>query len=210
MISIENISLVRAGQNLLTEINYDFHEGHIYGLVGNNGSGKTVLMKCILGFMRPDKGTIKISGEKIGIDIDFPDDAGIIIETPGFFPELSGYKNLMHLASMQNKIHAQDVKETMIKVGLDPESSKKVSKYSLVMRQRLGIAQAIMEKPNLLILDEPFNGLDKEGIRDMRQLIAEYKSKDRIIILSSHNETDINTLCDTVLEMDGGVLQEKV
>ena len=111
---------------------------------------------------------------------------------------------------MRNKIHAQDVKETMIKVGLDPESSKKVSKYSLGMRQRLGIAQAIMEKPNLLILDEPFNGLDKEGIRDMRQLIAEYKSKDRIIILSSHNETDINTLCDTVLEMDGGVLQEKV
>lgn len=142
---------------------YDFKEGRIYGIVGNNGSGKTVLMKCICGFLIPDSGEITVNYKRIGKDMDFPPDTGIIIETPGFLPNLTGMRNLELLASLRKKIDKKAVAEAIRAVGLDPEMKKPVSKYSLGMRQRLGIAQALMEDPSLLILDEPFNGLDKHG-----------------------------------------------
>ena len=138
--------------------------------------------------------------------MDFPDNLGIIIETPGFLPNLSGRKNLEILASLNKKIGVKEIEEAITRVGLDPRMKKPVGKYSLGMRQRLGIAQAIMEDPSLLILDEPFNGLDKNGVSDMRELIRGLKKEGKTVILSSHNQTDIDELCDTVCEMDAGVM----
>ena len=165
-----------------------FEKGRIHGLIGRNGSGKTMLMKCICGFVRPTSGTVQVAGKQIGKDCDFPESVGIIIETPGFIPYYSGFRNLKLLADLNKRIGKEEIRRTMLKVGLDPELKRHVRKYSLGMRQRLGLAQAIMENPDLLILDEPMNGLDKA------------------ILIASHSAEDIDILCDTVCEMDKGVL----
>ena len=191
---------------MLAEVSHDFEEGKIHGIVGNNGSGKTVLMKCICGFLLPTKGKIFVNCKQVGKDCDFPDDIGIIIETPGFLPNLSGMKNLQILASLKRRIGADTIRDTIRRVGLDPNMRKPVGKYSLGMRQRLGIAQAIMEDPSILILDEPLNGLDKSGVKDMRGLIKGLRGQGKTIILASHNQADIDELCDTVCEMDAGVM----
>ena len=162
MIEIENLSLTMKKQVILSDINLTFEKGKIHGLIGRNGSGKTMLMKCILGFIRPSQGTIWVDHKRIGKEVDFPPHTGVIIETPGFIPHYSG------------------------------------------MRQRLGIAQAIMEEPNLLVLDEPFNGLDAEGVLQMRKLLLGKKALGTTILLSSHNAEDIETLCDTVSKMEQG------
>lgn len=193
-------------ETVLKEVSHDFEEGSIHGIVGNNGSGKTVLMKCICGFLLPDKGKILVNYKQVGKDMDFPADVGLIIETPGFLSKLSGLKNLQILASLKRKIDTTTIKATIRRVGLDPDMKKPVGKYSLGMRQRLGIAQAIMENPSILILDEPFNGLDKSGLMDMRGLIKELRGQGKTIILASHNQVDIDELCDTVCVMDAGVL----
>ena len=183
-----------------------FEKGKIHGLIGRNGSGKTMLMKCICGFVKPSQGEIFVAGERIGKDCDFPKNTGIIIETPGFIPYYSGYKNLKLLAGLNNKIGKQEVREAMEKVGLDPDLKRHVKKYSLGMRQRLGLAQAIMEGPELLILDEPMNGLDKEGVEDMRKYLLDFKTQGKTILIASHSSEDIEVLCDTVHEMDKGVM----
>ena len=180
--------------------------GKIYGLVGRNGSGKTMLMKHILGFVSPTSGTITIDGKVLGKDIDAPDNIGAIIENPGFLPGYSGFSNLKMLASIRHKISDEDIKNAIRLVGLDPESKKHVGKYSLGMRQRLGLAQAIMEDPDLLILDEPMNGLDKDGVADMRRYLLDLKARGKTIIIASHSAEDIEVLCDTVCEMDKGRL----
>lgn len=187
---------------VLSDVNLTIRPGETCGIVGNNGSGKTVLMKCICGFMRPDKGQILVNGSRIGADLDFPEGIGVIIETPGFLPALSGYKNLKILADLKAMIGKKEILETLSRVGLDPKMKKPVAKYSLGMRQRLGIAQAIMEDPDVLILDEPFNGLDKAGSADMRRLVKELKSQGKAILLASHNPKDIEELCDVVHEME--------
>ena len=207
-IHVQGVSKSFGDAEVLHEVSRDFEEGKIHGIVGNNGSGKTVLMKCICGFLRPDKGSILVRGKQVGRDMDFPDDMGIIIETPGFLPKMSGSKNLALLASLRRRIDREAIRRSIERVGLDPDSKKPVGKYSLGMRQRLGIAQAIMENPSLLILDEPLNGLDKTGAADMRALIKELRSQGKTVILASHNQTDIDELCDTVCEMDAGVLTE--
>ena len=176
--------------------------GKIYGVVGNNGSGKTVLMKCICGFMLPDSGKIYVGGQQVGRDCDFPDSLGIIIETPGFLPYLTGYQNLKILASLKAKIGKKEIIDALEKVGLKPTLRKPVSKYSLGMRQRLGIAQAIMEDPAVLILDEPFNGLDKTGVEEIRKLLLSLKERGKTILLASHNAQDIEVLCDDVHDME--------
>jgi ABC-2 type transport system ATP-binding protein len=163
-------------------------------------------MKCICGFLFPTRGKIFVDYEQVGKDMDFPEDLGLIIETPGFLPQYSGMKNLEILASLKNKIGRKQIAETIRRVGLDPSMKKPVGKYSLGMRQRLGIAQAIMEEPSLLILDEPLNGLDKHGVQEMRTLIKGLRDEGRTILLASHNAQDIDELCDTVCEMDAGVL----
>ncbi|MFZ7120481.1 MAG: ABC transporter ATP-binding protein [Eubacteriaceae bacterium] len=207
-ISVQNVYKSFEDEEVLHGITHDFEEGKIHGIVGNNGSGKTVLFKCICGFLYPTKGKIFVDYQQVGKDMDFPEDMGIIIETPGFLPYQSGMKNLQILASLRKKIDDKTIYENIKKVGLDPDMKKPVRKYSLGMRQRLGIAQAIMEDPLMLILDEPFNGLDKHGVADMRHLIKELKEKGKTILLASHNQNDIDELCDTVCEMDAGILTE--
>ncbi len=205
-ISVQNVSKRFGEETVLTDVSHTFEEGKIHGIVGNNGSGKTVLMKCICGFLVPTKGKIFVHGKQVGKDMDFPQDIGIIIETPGFLPGLTGMKNLQVLASLKRRIGDTVIRDTIKRVGLDPGMKKPVGKYSLGMRQRLGIAQAIMENPSLLILDEPLNGLDKLGVRDMRELIKGLREQGKTILLASHNQGDIDELCDTVCEMDAGVL----
>ncbi|MEI3246313.1 MAG: ABC transporter ATP-binding protein [Lachnospiraceae bacterium] len=203
-ICVEHLHKSFGKEEILHGIDRTFEAGKIHGIVGNNGSGKTVLMKCICGFLIPDKGHVRVNGKEVGKDIDFPENMGIIIETPGFLPGVTGLKNLKLLASLRGLADEKKVRQTIERVGLDPDLKKPVSKYSLGMRQRLGIAQAIMEDPSLLILDEPFNGLDKHGVAEIRQLIRELRAEGKTILLASHNQTDIDELCDTVCEMDAG------
>jgi ABC-2 type transport system ATP-binding protein len=208
MINIDSLNLTINKTKILKNISISFDKGKIHGLIGRNGSGKTMLMKCICGFVKPTSGEIIVNNKKVGIDCDFPNNIGIIIETPGFIPYYSGYKNLKFLADLNRKIDSNTIKQTMIKVGLDPESKLHVKKYSLGMRQRLGLAQAIMENPEILILDEPMNGLDKDGVEDMRKYLLELKELRKTIIIASHSAEDIEILCDTVSEMDKGVLKK--
>lgn len=203
-ICVEHLHKSFGKEEILHGIDRTFEAGKIHGIVGNNGSGKTVLMKCICGFLIPDEGHVRVNGKEVGKDIDFPENMGIIIETPGFLPGVTGLKNLKLLASLRGLADEKKVRQTIERVGLDPDLKKPVSKYSLGMRQRLGIAQAIMEDPSLLILDEPFNGLDKHGVAEIRQLIRELRTEGKTILLASHNQTDIDELCDTVCEMDAG------
>ena len=205
-IKVENVSKDFAQERVLRSVTRKFESGLIHGIVGNNGSGKTVLMKCICGFLVPTEGKITVNGQIVGKDVDFPGNMGLIIETPGFLPNVSGVKNLEILASQNKKIGLSEIAEAIRTVGLDPKLNKPVGKYSLGMRQRLGIAQAIMEDPKLLILDEPLNGLDKHGVAEMRTLIKSLKAKGKTILLASHNQADIDELCDTVCEMDAGVM----
>lgn len=206
IIEINGVSLTLRKTQILKDINKTFEKGKIHGLIGRNGSGKTMLMKCICGFIKPTKGEITVFGKKIGKDCDFPDSVGIIIETPGFIPYYSGYKNLKFLADLNRKITGEQVKNAMNQVGLAPELKRHVKKYSLGMRQRLGLAQAIMEDPDILILDEPMNGLDKDGVTDMRNYLLDLKANGKTILIASHSAEDIDVLCDTVHEMDKGVL----
>lgn len=206
MIKIDNLKLVLSKKIILNEVSAEFEKGKIHGLIGRNGSGKTMLMKCICGFIKPTSGEIHVNGKKVGKDCDFPDNIGIIIETPGFIPYYSGYKNLKLLADLNRKINGDQVKKAMEQVGLDPNLKRHVRKYSLGMRQRLGLAQAIMEDPDILILDEPMNGLDKDGVTDMRKYLLDLKKQGKTILLASHSTEDIEVLCDTVCEMDRGTL----
>lgn len=206
-IEVQNVVKRFRDQVVLKNVSISFEKGKIHGIVGRNGSGKTVLFKCICGLMHPEEGVILVNGKRVGRDVDMPEDIGAIIEAPGFLPNYSGYKNLRFLANIRRKIGKEEILNVLKTVGLDPESRKHVGKYSLGMRQRLGIAQAIMEDPEILILDEPMNGLDNAGVQDIRALLLELKAQGKTILLASHNHEDIATLCDTVHEMDGGVLE---
>ena len=195
-------------EKVLKSITHTFERGKIHGIMGFNGSGKTVMFKCICGFLKPDAGTIWVQGKQIGKDTDFPKSVGMIIENPGFLPHLSGYANLKRLADIQKKIGPEEIKEAMAKTGLDPFSKKKAGQYSLGMRERLGIAQAIMEDPDLLILDEPFNGLDKRGADEVCGLLDELRARGKTILIAAHNMPEIEYLCDTISEMDAGRLTQ--
>lgn len=202
MIIIENATKKFGTQTVLNNVSLTLEDGKIYGFVGQNGCGKTVLFKSICGFIYLDRGTITVDGKVIGKDIDIIKDAGIIIESPGFLPNYSAFKNLKFLTMIKDNIGDEQIKSTLISVGLDPESKKVVGKFSLGMRQRLGIAQAIMENPHILILDEPMNGLDKRGVEDIRKILMDLKKKGKLILLASHNPLDIDILCDCVYELD--------
>lgn len=180
--------------------------GNICGIVGRNGSGKSVLFKCICGFCRANEGHIFVRGKEIGKDIDVIDDAGVIIETPGFLPGFSGYRNLKFLMDLNQKGARENILNAMERVGLDPKNKKKVGNYSLGMKQRLAIAQALMESQDILILDEPMNGLDKTGVADIRKILQELKNDGKVILISSHYQEDIDILCDEVYELGNGIL----
>ena len=203
-VTLENITKQIGKPTVLTDICLTMKCGQICGITGENGSGKTMLMKMILGFVSPSSGSIKIEGKVLGKDISMPDRIGAIIENPGFLPEYSGFKNLKFLAMIHHKISNEEIRNAMRIVGLDPDSKKHVGKYSLGMRQRLGIAQAIMEDPDILLLDEPLNGLDNEGVEEIRKVLLSLKEKGKLIILASHSKEDIQILCDTVFRMDHG------
>ena len=204
MINVDNVSLVLNKYQILDNVSISAKKGEAVGLVGGNGSGKTMLMKCICGFNTMFTGEITVNGKIIGKDVEFAPNTGFIIETPGFVPYMTGYENLQVLAGIEKIIDKNKIREFMEFVGLDPDNKRSVKKYSLGMRQRLGIAQALMENPDILILDEPFNGLDKAMTARMRDVLVEEKKKGKTIILASHNEHDINYICDRIYEIDGG------
>lgn len=208
MIQIDNLSKSFRKQTVLHNINIAFEKGKIHGIIGKNGSGKTVLLKCICGLIYPDAGTVTVAEKRIGKDVDFAPNTGIIIEPPFFLPYKSGINTLYDLSQIKKVVGKPEIVWAMNQVGLDPENRKPVGKYSLGMRQRLGIAQAIMESPELLILDEPMNGLDKQSAEDMRQLLITLRKEGKTILLASHNSQDIELVCDTVCEMDLGQLTQ--
>lgn len=205
----EGISKSFGKQAILDHISVDFEKGKVYGITGRNGSGKTVFLKILCGLLPPNQGTVRVNGKTIGKDIDFPESVGAIIESPGFLPYWSGYKNLSYLASLRNRIGAAEISDAMKLVGLDPKDKKPVGKYSLGMKQRLGIAQAIMENPQLLILDEPMNGLDADAVSHMRILLKDMRNSGKTIILASHMQEDLAVLCDELYELNEGCLHLK-
>ena len=207
-IEVENLTQKFREAVVLDNVNVTFESGKVHGLIGRNGSGKTMLMKCICGIVPYTSGEIRVNGRVIGRDIDIPENVGVIIETPGFLPNYSALENLRFLAKINNRITKEDIEYAISSVGLNPDDKKHVGKYSLGMRQRLGLAQAIMENPDILILDEPMNGLDKEAVADMRKYLLNLKGQGKTILIASHSAEDIDVLCDTVYEMDKGKLEK--
>lgn len=205
-VEVTNLCMRFGPDTVVKDVSCQFEQGQIHGIVGRNGSGKTVLMKCICGFLRPTTGQARVFGRVIGKEADFAPDTGMLIESPGFLPNETGVNNLLWLARLSGIKRRERVKECIRLVGLDSSLSKGVGKYSLGMRQRLGIAQALLGDPSLLILDEPTNGLDKQGVADIRALLLSLKTQGKTILLASHNPLDISELCDSVREMDGGVM----
>lgn len=206
VVTVEDVTLKIKDSLILDHVSLSVPQGTICGLVGRNGSGKTMLMKAICGFIPVTEGKITVLGQMVGKNDRFASDTGFIIETPGFMPNYSAYKNLEFLASIKAGADKQKIKEMIELVGLDPESKKKVGKFSLGMNQRLGLAQALMDDPKLLILDEPFNGLDNDGVKHIRSLLLKLKEREKTIILASHTREDIDILCDRVCYMDKGQL----
>ena len=209
-IQLTNISKTFGKQTVLQPLTMGFEEGMIHGIIGRDGSGKTVLMKMILGILQPTTGTVIVGDKRIGKDVDFPESAGAIIETIEFIPYMSAYQNLADIAAMRGNLSKTQIKEVLEMVGLGNVGRKHVSKFSMGMRQRLAIAQAVMESPKLLILDEPMNGMDEKGVEEMRRLILARKAAGTTIILSSHNIEDIRILCDQVYRIDAGVVMREV
>lgn len=206
VIKVRNVTKTFKEATVLKDVTVSFERGKIYGIIGRNGSGKTVLFKCICGLIPVTQGEITVLGQSIGDGLKVPKGVGAIIETPGFLPNVSGYRNLYYLASLSGKPDRQRIREVINMVGLDPDSRKHVGHYSMGMRQRLGLAQAIMENPEVLILDEPMNGLDNETVESIRAFLLGQKEQGKTIILASHSKEDISQLCDVVYQMDAGVL----
>lgn len=203
MIEVKNLTKEFKETKALDNVNLKFPTGEIHGLIGRNGSGKTVLLKILCGFMAPTSGEVLFDGRPVPPGA-LRESMGIIIESPGFIGSKSGFVNLWYLASLKRKITKEQVRRTMETVGLDPMSKKAVRKYSMGMRQRLGIAQAIMEDPEVILLDEPMNGLDNQGVEDIRKVLLSLRDKGKTILLASHSKEDIAVLCDTVTEMESG------
>lgn len=211
IIEIENLTKKFGDVTALENVNLSIGRGKIYGIVGRNGSGKTVLFKLITGYLKPTAGRVIVSGKEIGKDTDFAENIGIIIENPGFLKGYTGFKNLAYLAGIRNVIGKEEIRESMVKVGLDPDSRKKVGKYSLGMKQRLGIAQAIMENPEILILDEPMNSLDPVGIHETRKYLLQLcREKGATIFISSHVLNEIEQLADVIGVINKGKLLEEI
>ena len=205
-IIVDHVTKQFGSEVVLKDVSLTLEAGKIHGIIGRNGSGKTVLMKCICGFLQPTSGSVKVFDRTIGQDCDFAPDTGMLIETPGFLPHETGLNNLLWLARLGKGASKDRVRQLIEQVGLNPSLRKTVSQYSLGMRQRLGIAQTLLDDPDLMILDEPMNGLDKNGVRSIRDLLLSLKSQGKTILLASHFAQDIDELCDTVCEMDQGVL----
>lgn len=207
MIEITNLSKRFKEKSILNNVNISMDKGKVYGFVGRNASGKTVFFKLLCGFLSPTEGKICIDGREIGKDIDFPEDCGVIIENPGFIDNISGMKNLKILADINKKIDENKIRDTIKLVGLDPDDRRSVKNYSLGMKQKLAIAQAIMEDPKILVLDEPMNSLDEESVQIIRDIIIDMKNKGVTVLISSHIKEDIEVLCDEVFKVSNGKIE---
>lgn len=201
LIEVVNVNKSFKGNLLLDQVNAIFEQGKIYGITGPNGSGKSVLFKLICGFIKPDQGEVHIHPNYRSKHADFPSNFGIIIDRPGYMGGHTGFENLKKWAEIQHKISDQEIHNTMRLVGLDPDTRQKMRSYSLGMKQKIALAQAIMENQEVLILDEPFNALDIDSVKKIRELLLKYKQDGKTIILTSHNQEDINLLCDHVYEI---------
>lgn len=203
-LEIKNLCKTFDNNQVLNDINLEMNSGHIYGFIGRNGSGKSVLLKIICGFYMPTSGMVLQDGVDYGKEGRFPENTRALIEKPKFIPDLTGYENLELLASIQNKIGKEEIIDIMEKLNLKNEMNKNFSKYSLGTKQKLGIAQVLMENPDMIILDEPFNGVENSTADDIRKMLIEEKNKGKLIIIASHIKEDIENLCDEVYEFDGG------
>lgn len=204
MIELEHVSKIIKGRTVLEEINCTFQKGLTYGLKGINGSGKTMLMRIISGLIYPTSGTVRIGGKELGKELSFPEHMGLLLENPAFLDSYTGYHNLELLASLHGSIGKTEIRDALARVGLDPEDKRKYRKYSLGMKQRLGIAAAIMEKPDILILDEPLNALDTSGVELFSNIIREEKQKGTLIILSCHEDEKLKEYADVIWIMENG------
>lgn len=205
-IVLKNVTKVIKGQVILNHIDLSLSSGSIIGFVGRNGSGKSMLFKAICGFIALDAGEIVIGGKRLGTDMDFPDETGALIEHPGLIPYMTAYENLQMFASIRKRVDAAQIHATLKLLKLDHTEKKKVRAFSLGMKQRLGIAQAILEDPKLLILDEPMNGLDKDGVALVKSILHKHKEDGCTILLSSHIAGDVEDLCEVVYELDHGTI----
>jgi ABC-2 type transport system ATP-binding protein len=210
MIAVEfkNVSKKLKEKLILSDITFSLEAGKIYGFYGHNGSGKSMLFRAIAGLIRPTSGEVIVFGKRIGVDVSFPEDLGLIIETVGFWPHYTGFENLKTLASIKNTISDDDIKDSIIRVGLDPYEKRSYSKYSLGMKQRLGIAQAIMEKPNLILLDEPTNALDEDGVKLVTNIINEEVERGATVLITNHNKEELKLLCSKFFKMNDGKIKE--
>ncbi len=189
---------------ILDDVNMELESGRIYGLKGKNGSGKTMLMRAICGLITPTNGTVEIDGKILGKDISFPESIGVLIENPSFISNYTGMKNLQVLASIQKRIGDEEIRNTLELVGLDPNDKRTFKKYSLGMKQRLGIAEAIMERPDIVILDEPINALDEAGAAMIREILHNLRNEGKLIILACHDTEELNFLADEIYEIAEG------
>ena len=205
---LTNVSKKIEKEQVLQDVSFSLKEGMIYGLVGRNGSGKSMLLKTICGFIRPDKGSVLVDGIDIYKTNSFPKNTRALIERPNYLPDLTGYENLKMLASIMNKIGDEEIFNTLKKVNLFEEKDKKFKKYSLGMKQKLGIAQVLMEDPDLILLDEPFNGIEDESIEKIRKILLEEKRRGKLIIIATHIKEDIDELCDVIYKMSDGKMNE--
>lgn len=208
-IKVESLTKIIKGTTVLENISYEFTSGNIYGVVGKNGSGKTMLLRELAGLIHPTTGTVVVDGKQLHYDISFPPNLGLIIEKPEFISYLTGLENLKLLAEVKHTISEKNIRDLMKMFSLDPCSKQSIKKYSLGMKQKIGIIQAIMENPDLLILDEPFNALDEDSVELLRGLLLQYQQEGKLIIITSHHKEDIDSICSHILLLqDGKLIQE--
>lgn len=210
LIELNNVSKRFGKEIVIHPVSLTFEKGKIYGIVGRNGSGKTVLLKIMSGFLKPDTGTVTVNGVTLSPKHEFPPNTGVMIEKPGFLPYRNAFQTLKTLSRIQKVIDDDAIRNVLQKVGLDKTGKKVVGKFSMGMKQRLGIAQAIMEDPAILLLDEPMNGLDDQGAAEIRNLLKQFRDDEKLIILASHMQEDIQELCDVVYHMDAGRINRKL
>ena len=208
-IKIENYSKNIGKNRVLSDINLILESGIVYGLKGKNGSGKTMLMRAISGLISPTVGKVIINEKVLGRDISFPESIGILIENPSFLSQYSGFDNLKMIASIKNCVEDEKIKMYMSELGLDPDDTKKYRKYSLGMKQKLGIVCAIMENPDIVILDEPINALDEESVEKVKQVITRIKTEDKIIIIACHDKEELFYLADKIIEIEEGKIKRE-
>ncbi len=203
-VAIEDLTKTIHGRTVLEHVNLRMEQGTVYGLRGPNGCGKTMLMRSICGLIRPTSGSVEINGERLGREISFPRSVGALIENPAFINNYTGLRNLQLLASIQNKVDEEEIRQAITRVGLDPDDKRKYKKYSLGMKQRLGIAAAIMEHPDLLVLDEPINALDEDGVRLVRDILHQEKERGALILVACHDKEELEFLADEIYVMGEG------